>query len=454
MDLTLKEPVLVYLPKENNNDESAKLLAWRVPPGTPVNAGQTLAEFETSKTTFELHAPVGGIVQYRQREGEEIPVGSFVCIVSEDGRAPFPDDPGVRRVEVQPTPGVLAANRQSIVSASMVASSEPGHRGQRLSTKARELLGRHALDPAQFAGRGLVRARDVIALVQSRTEAASPTEAKPHDEQRADSGPHAIGQPCRIEEIPRSKRLEISLLRSSAQHALPSAVTLACPTFGLRPAAEHAGVTMSSVLVYEVGRLLKKYPSFNGFFADDRFHFYEEVNIGFALDAGAGLKVPVLRHVGDKGLEELDRELRELMVLYLNDELPRESLAGATFTITDLAQEGTTFFSPLINQRQSAILGVGAEVFAPGQRQGWFHLTLTFDHQLSNGREASRFLVDLSRRLDGYEKAWGAILREEAYCSHCERTLSALQEIKAHLVAEVRPDGTTGRVCSLCLRGF
>jgi pyruvate/2-oxoglutarate dehydrogenase complex dihydrolipoamide acyltransferase (E2) component len=459
MDQLLKEPVLVHLPKENNNDESAKLLAWRVPAGASVIAGQALAEFETSKTTFELHAPVAGKVQYRWKEGDEIAVGSFVCLISEDGRAAFPEDPDRKDKDTRLTPPLVAAKLQvklpaNSVASNSVASSEPAPQGLRLSARARELLSKHGLDPAQFAKRGLMRAQDVMAGLLPQSQAAVPTEAKRAGDGQDGLRTSAAGAPYRSEKIPRSKRMEIAFLRSGAERALPSAVTLACPTCGLRAAAEQAGMNVSGVLVYEVGRLLRKYPAFNGFFAEDQMHFYQEVNIGFAFDAGRGLKVPVVRRADERGLEELDRELQELMVQYLNDELAVEALADGTFTITDLAQEGTTFFSPLINQRQSAILGVGAEFFAPGQRQGWFHLTLAFDHQLSNGREAAQFLADLNRRLAAYEKAWDAALREEPYCSHCERTLSALQEIKAHLVEEVQPDGAKSRVCSLCLRGL
>ena len=448
------QPVLVYLPKENNNDESARLLAWRAAPGASVVAGQAIAEFETSKTTFELHTPVEGIMQYRHREGDEIAVGSLVCIVSQDGQAPFPEEPGTAGVEGQATPTVIGGIRRRVPAATPVASSEPEAQGQRFSARARELLSRHGLDPAHFAKRGLVRAQDVLASLQPPKEASIPSQATTPKGQKDTFVTASAGVPYSTEQIPRSKRLEITLLRSGAQHTLPSAVTVACPTLGLRAAAEQAGVNVSGVLVYEVGRLLKKFPSFNGFFANDSHHFYQEANIGFAFDAGQGLKVPVVRRAETKSLQELDRELRELTVQYLNDELAVESLAGGTFTITDLAQEGATFFTPLINEGQSAILGVGGECFAPDQRDGWFHLTLAFDHQKSNGREATQFLIELARRLAGYEKAWGAVVREEPYCHHCERTLSALQEIKAHLVEEVRPDGANSRVCSLCLRGL
>ena len=449
------EPVLVCLPKENNNDESARLLAWRVASGTRVKAGQALAEFETSKTTFDLHAPVDGIVQYQHREGDEISVGGLVCIVSQDGCAVFLEEQ--RKQETAPPTALsaVASAAPPVRARSAVVSREPAAQGQRFSAKARELLNRHGLDPVQFVKRGLVRAQDVLSSLRAESEAAMPGRA---NLQNGSQDLHMIapvtGVPHRIEEISRSKRLEIALLRSGAQHALPSAVTLTCPTLGLRAAAERAEMNLSAVLVYEAGRLLKKYPAFNAFFANGVHHFYQEANIGFAFDAGQGLKVPVLRRADEKALQELDRETRELMVQYLNNELAVESLAGGTFTITDLAQEGAAFFSPLINQGQSAILGVGAELFAPENSQGWFHLTLAFDHQLSNGREATQFLVELSRRLAAYELTWGGVRREEPYCHHCERTLSTLREIKARLVEEVRPDGAKGRVCSLCLRGL
>ncbi|HOC56080.1 MAG TPA: 2-oxo acid dehydrogenase subunit E2 [Verrucomicrobiota bacterium] len=454
MEQPLAEPVLVCLPKENTNDESAKLLVWRVATGARVTAGQALAEFETSKTTFELHAPVEGIVQYRHREGDEIAVGGFVCLVSQNGRAAFPEEQEKPEAAAQATPSVVAVGPEPLLSPSTAVSSEAAPQGQRFSAKARELLSRHGLDPAQFAKRGLVRGRDVLNSLGARAEANTTSKTETHKDQQTARITPPANVPYRTDKVSRSKRLEISLLRAAAQHTLPSAVTVACPTPGLRAAAEHAGINLSAVLVYEVARLLQRFPALNAFYTDNCRNFYQEVNIGFAFDAGQGLKVPVVRRAEAKSLKELDGELRELTVQYLNGELPVESLSGGTFTITDLAQEGATFFSPLINQCQSAILGVGAELFAPAQSPGCFHLTLAFDHQLSNGREATQFLLELSHRLAAYEQAWGALAREEPYCHHCERTLSALREIKAHLVDEVLPDGTQGRVCSLCLRGL
>lgn len=453
MEQQSKEPALVFLPKENTNDDRAKLLTWRVPSGTSVQAGQSLAVFETSKTTFELYAPVPGVLKYRHHEGDEIPVGSFVCLIGENESSRFPDEQPVDAhgspCSLAPAPVAAAPKRIPPLT-----SSEPALAVVRFSAAAQALLEGAGIDVQLFAHRGLVRSQDVHAVLAPQPQPLNPGAPDASDVIKPHAVVPATGVAFRTVELSRSKQLEISFLRSGAQHTLPCAVTLVCPTNGMRGLARRAGANVSAVLLFEVGRLLKKYPNFNAFFSEQMARFYEEVNIGFAIDAGLGLKVAVLRQADTKSLLDLDKEIQDVLVHYLNSELPKERLAGGTFTITDLAQEGATFFTPLINQGQSAILGVGAEQFAPHSTNGWFHLTLAFDHQLSNGREATQFLVDLRSRLASHEANWSAAVKEEPYCTRCERTLSMLREIRAYLVEEVRPDGCRGGICSLCLKGL
>lgn len=447
-------PALVFLPKENNNDESARLLTWRVASGVRVEAEQALAEFETSKATFDLRAPVGGVLQYQHREGDEIANGSLVCLISEDGHAAFPADaPAVS--PAPPSAPVVTA--EPVKPADTIAPQlESAALTTRLSSAARALATERGVEIARFAGRGLVRASDVCALLDGSPKAIAPVSpvVAPAIVVASEAPPLVPGVPFRVVELPRSKRVEISQLQSGMRHALPSSVTRACPTRGLRAAAVRGRASLSAILVFEAGRLLHKYPAFNACHSNGRTYQYEAVNVGFALDAGAGLKVPVLRGADQRSLAELSSELHEQQVLYLNEELPVAALAGGTFTITDLAQEGAAFFHPLISQGQGAILGVGTEIFPRGAEWGTFHLTLAFDHQLANGRMAAQFLNDLAERLAGYEAGWGVADMEEPYCRHCERTLSALREIRGFLMPEAGQPGAGGHVCSLCLIGF
>jgi pyruvate/2-oxoglutarate dehydrogenase complex dihydrolipoamide acyltransferase (E2) component len=246
------------------------------------------------------------------------------------------------------------------------------------------------------------------------------------------------------------------------ENTLTSAVSVLVPTRGLRAAAGlHPEIkgNVTSVLIYETARLLRKYPHLNAFYSNGKVNLYQEVNVGFAVDAGHGLKVPVIRNTDAKGIPEIAREMQDLIADYLNDEIPPASLAGSTFTVSDLSGEGVFLFYPLLNQRQGATLGVGGEFFPPGSPLGMFNMVLSFDHQLSEGREAARFLNDLRQRLNGYEEALGATERSgepnpEPYCSRCLKPLGELREWNRFLLLALQPDGSTRNVCSICVQGF
>jgi pyruvate dehydrogenase E2 component (dihydrolipoamide acetyltransferase) len=198
---------------------------------------------------------------------------------------------------------------------------------------------------------------------------------------------------------------EIRHLRAAQAHTLASSVTVSCPTAGLRSLLRATGDMVSSplpIVLYECARLLKKYPAFNAVFADGRAGYYEEVNIGLAIDYGKGLMVPVVRHADQKELSAIAEEIMDLMYRYLHQELKAEDLSGGTFVISDLSAEGVVSFAPLINQGQSAILGIGSELF-PVPGAGAFNLTLTFDHQLAEGRMAAKFVNELAERLQARE---------------------------------------------------
>jgi pyruvate/2-oxoglutarate dehydrogenase complex dihydrolipoamide acyltransferase (E2) component len=272
--------------------------------------------------------------------------------------------------------------------------------------------------------------------------------------------------PFRSEILSRSKRTEIRYLTSSYRTTLPSVVTVAVPTRGLRAAAAQCahppGIT-TAIILFEVARLLQQYPRFNAFYAEGTANLYESINIGFALDAGHGLKVPVIRQANTKSLPEIASEMQELLRRYLDNALQVDDLAAGTFTITDLSSEGVLIFHPLINQGQAAILGIGSEYGSgPGPIGGFFTLTLSFDHQLNEGRQAAQFLQELARRLQAYEAAMQAQTSDtgEPHCARCQTSLSRLRELDhdqrgAHfLVQTIQPDGTQAYLCSHCMQGW
>jgi pyruvate/2-oxoglutarate dehydrogenase complex dihydrolipoamide acyltransferase (E2) component len=463
------EPAPIIAPRENVNDETVKIVAWIVSEGDRVEVGQSLVQIETSKTVLEIEAPAAGFLRRAVREGEEVAIGGLIGhidpVVIPHGPEATLGTPGANGVPNVVGSCAAAGSASEKPAASLAATDATGPPSPlgpaRFSRKARELMERLGLEATAFAGRGLVRSKDIAPA--ATTEKGTATVAARTLSVAARSEPiAATGVPYRTEELSRSKRTEANYLRSGYHNTLTSAVTVSCPTRGLRILASEprrSGTSLTAIIVFEAARLLRKHASFNAFHANGSAHYYKGVNVGFALDAGRGLKVPVIRDADRKGMAEIVAEMRELMVAYLEDRLPLDSLAGATFTVTDLSGEGVSAFHPLINQGQSAILGVCAEVFPPGSREGTYNLVLSFDHQLSEGRTAAQFLNALKERLAAYESVMRPEVDddvEEPRCARCHTTFTELHNLDASshfLVQTAGSDGSVKLICTICLLG-
>jgi pyruvate/2-oxoglutarate dehydrogenase complex dihydrolipoamide acyltransferase (E2) component len=485
----MSEPTPIVVPRENVNDETATLVAWAVADGARVEPGQVVAQIETSKAVVDVVAPSGGVLRHAVAAGQEVAIGGRIGsiaaggdavaapatagapkAVSGNGVAASPAlAPSVRRIVaesgIDPSHVRGTGRGGRLTKADVMAhladpapvGPEGAPRPARFSTSARELVRQLGLDERLFEGQGLVRSRDVLAATAeggpSRAVAAPTAPAAPPVPIAA------AGVATRAERLPRAKRTEAKYLRSGRDTTLASAVTITCPTRGFREAAgRHPAVAgnPTAVIVSEAARLLRKYPAFNAFHADGEVRYYEQVNVGFAVDAGRGLKVPVVRDADRKTIAEVADEMRELVVAYLEDRLPVGALAGGTFTLTDLSGEGVSAFHPLINQGQSAILGVCAETPSAGGA-GAFNLVLAFDHQLAEGRTAARFLNDLRERLASYEAAVpraGDSSAEEPRCARCRAGFSDLAGRGLHLVQTIAADGSTRPLCKLCFEGW
>lgn len=401
----------VRIPHEQVNDQSVLLVEWMAADGAEVKAGQPIAVIETSKSTAEIEAPAAGFLRHGAAANTELPVAAVFCHITASPTDALPSSaPAPRAGEPAPQP-VAAQPAAAAASAGETTFSK----------KALDLIAQHGLAKELFAGKGLVREADVQAvLAQSSGRApAAPTPVAPAPiapepprraaPETAAPGPIAAsGVPVRIEELPRLKRVEIKYLASGSAFTLPSVVAVPCPIAGLHTAVEQSpalGGNAAAIIVYEAARLLRKYPILNAYYAQGRVHYYEQVNVGFAVDGGHGLKVPVIARADAKNLPDIAREMQDRLLDYVNDELPLAALAGGTFTITDLSSEGVVSFHPLINQGQAAILGIGAD-YATAETTGRAcNLILAFDHQLTEGRTAARFLCELRDRVATYASA-------------------------------------------------
>jgi len=481
--------VEIFAPHENVNDDVVTIVELFAADGDFVAKDARLLMLETSKSTFEVYAPQAGYVKFLVELHADVPIERPLCVLSEMPQAATPQlavaaesaasppPPGVHSRTENGHAATFAAEPRALIGiadagshsiAIEAASTAPPASGQRASREALALMEKASLRLEDFPHLGLIRARDV--LVRSGhahpgpTPVPSlpvPTAQKAHSRSAADLPVPEVAHTRK--KLSRSKRTEIARL-VSASASLTSQVSVLVPSRGVASRLSADAATagqMSSRLIFEAARLLRQFPDLNAMYEHDHVVHYDEVNVGYALDLGQGLKVPVFRGADQTALEEIHHRKQEFILKYLDGGLGHSDLDRGTFTITDLSDYRAWMFNPLVNAGQAAILGVGGEL-AVGDGRFVYPLILAFDHRLTEGLSATRFLQALSQRLEAHELVLERQLggpgenqsQSEPFCRYCRRTLSELKSLQAHLLRTAGDEGKESLLCTICIAGW
>jgi len=473
----MPEIVFVTIPQETVNDESVRILSWKVASGSKVEKDQQLCEVETSKAVMDIEAPEAGVVVYSAAAGDEVPVGSTICQIVPEGMAvpsmtetateiaqgdpvgqASPMDAKVALVEPSPVPAAAKAGirlDQAVEPVIDHTDLPPA----RLTPLAVKLAAEFGFARESFARGSLVRRDDVLrragklpAATAAASPSPSPVSTKPVAAEPVENAPVA-GVAVEWTDLPRRKVFEAKVLGQGHARTVQSQVTFSVRAPRLRARLERLGmgsVGLGALVIFEAARLLRKYPEFNAVHDRGRIGSYKAVNVGWAVDGGDGLMVPVIPAADEKTPQEIAEIMQRHIDAYVEGKLTTSDFLGGTFTISDLSGDGISHFNPLISQGQSAILGVGGELDGAGNET--LYLTLAFDHQLTEGRKAAQFVRELAGRLEAHAALEPAPVQEapedEPYCALCQRDAAALRAIRGMLVKSGIP---AGYVCSVCL---
>ena len=460
-----REIVFVTIPQETVNDESVRILAWKVASGTKVERDQQLCEVETSKAVMDIEAPAAGVVVYSGAAGDEVPVGSTICqIVPEGMSVPSMAETATEIAQGDPV------GQASPVAAPVITKTEiaqfPADQAieptidtadlppARLTPLAAKLAAEFGFAKDSFARGSLVRRDDVLRRAgklppeSAPTASAAKSAAPIKSAEPAENTPVA-GVGVAWTDLPRRKIFEAKVLAQGQARAVQSQVTSSVRAPRLRARLERLGLTsigLGALTIFEAARLLRKYPEFNAIHDRGRIGQYSDVNVGWAIDGGQGLMVPVVSQADQKTPQEIVEIMQRHIDAYVEGKLATADFLGGTFTISDLSADGISHFHPLISQGQSAILGVGGELDGAGNET--LYLTLAFDHQLTEGRKAAQFVRELAGRLEAHAALEPEPVQPEPYCALCQRDRETLRRIRGILVRSEIP---AGFVCSVCL---
>jgi pyruvate dehydrogenase E2 component (dihydrolipoamide acetyltransferase) len=162
------------------------------------------------------------------------------------------------------------------------------------------------------------------------------------------------------------------------------------------------------MLLYAVAKTIKSHKDLNAHLIDDTMYYFNNVNLGIAVDTDRGLMVPTLMGADKLSLGEISVKAKEIITASQNGTISPDLLKGATFTITNLGTLDIESFTPVINPPQTGILGVCTITQKVKEVDGSFvsypsmGLSLTFDHRALDGAPAARFLKDLKINLENF----------------------------------------------------
>jgi pyruvate dehydrogenase E2 component (dihydrolipoamide acetyltransferase) len=362
-------PIDLKLPDVGEGIAEGEVVRWLVAEGAQVKEDDPLVEILTDKANVEIPSPVSGtVMKILAAPGQVVKVGGLLALIEP---APVKASAGG---EVLATPVVRKLAKDLGVDLGGVPGTGPG---------------------------GRVTEEDV-------RRAAGPGEP-------TGTPPEAASE----ERIPfKGKRRMIARKMVAAKTRVPHALLvdeadvsgLLAERTRIRETGEWAGVriTILPFVMKAVAGALRQHPALNASLDEDRGEIVlkKKVDVGMAVDAGDGLVVPVVRNADAKSIIELAREIERLSAAAREGTLAPGDQAGGTFTISSVGSIGGLFSYPVINVPEAAILAAHRIVTRPVVRdeevvpRDMMYLSLSFDHRIVDGGEATRFLNEVVRRIE------------------------------------------------------
>jgi pyruvate dehydrogenase E2 component (dihydrolipoamide acetyltransferase) len=441
-------PVEVRVPDIGDFKDIA-VIELLVKPGDVVKPEQSLITVESDKASMEIPSSAGGTVrELKVKLGDKVSQGSVIAVVdASTGTAPStpavatgapPPQPapsrGTQESPAPAAPGEPARAAQRIAPTAALPPHEPAtpsgtlpHASPSVRKFAREL----GVPLEQVKGSG-PKGRITQEDVQAFTKAVMRGEAGPRSAAGAKpGGGEALGLlpwpqvdfekfgPIERKELGRIRKLAAANLHRNwvmiphvTNHDEADITELEAFRVQLNKEHEKAGikVTMLAFLIKACVAALKQFPTFNSSLDGEQLVIKQYWHIGFAADTPNGLMVPVLKDADRKGILQISQELADLSARARAGKLSPAEMTGATFTISSLGGIGGTYFTPIINAPEVAILGVCRSAMKPVWDGAQFKprlilpLSLSWDHRVIDGAAAARFNAFLGAILADFRR--------------------------------------------------
>ncbi len=441
----------VIMPQMGESIAEGTIVKWLKKVGDKVTRDEPLFEISTDKVDAEIPSPASGTLsEIKVTEGETVPINSVVAVIGDGGGAAAPapvetaPEPAPAPVVEAPAPppAPVVAAPVAVAPAAPVAPpapiSEAGSveelRKARSSPLVRKIAEEHGVDIRQVSGTGLsgrVTKADILEFVAKggSTPAPAPAAAPVHAPGTVTpiSAPAPAPAPAMVfKEGERVKVEPMSIMRRRiAENMVASRRTSAhvntvfemdCTRLvevrnqykSQFEQRDGVKLTYTPMIVKALVESLKAFPILNASIQGDDIVYKQDINIGIAVALDWGLIVPVIKRADEMSLLGIARTVNDLAERARSKRLKPEEVQDGTFTVTNPGIYGGLFGTPIINQPQVAILGVGAIEKRPVvindaiaiRTMSFF--ALSFDHRLIDGAVADQFMAHLKKGIANF----------------------------------------------------
>jgi len=428
---------VISMPALGESVSEGTVTRWLKSVGDLVAVDEALLEVSTDKVDTEIPSPVAGILLAIDVPIDTtVAVGARLGLIGASGSAPVaaPVAPVVAAPVVTPpvvAPLVAAPVAAAPVVAAPAAVTAPIAQpaDAYVTPLVRKLASELGVNLASVKGTGIggrIRREDVEQAAPTPVAAVSavPVAAAPTAGAARTSAPTIAVSPLRGTTVTMSRLRKVIAARMVESLQVSAQLTTVIEVdvtkiARLRDKAKASfeareGVKLSFLPFFAVAtcEALKQHPVLNSSVEGDQITYHGTEHLGIAVDTERGLLVPVIANAGDLNMGGIARKISDLAARTRDNKVTPDELGGGTFTLTNTGSRGALFDTPIINQPQVAILGLGAIVKRPmvvrGEDGGetiairsMVYLGLSYDHRVVDGADAARFLVTLKERLEG-----------------------------------------------------
>lgn len=413
------------MPRLSDSMQEGTILTWLKGDGDQVAAGDELVEIETDKATMTYESPGAGVLEIVAAAGSTLAVDEPIARLGSVAHGP-------------PTVTVPGSNGASPPSAPVAAGTTTATLVP-ATPLARRVAADHGIDLASVTGtgpHGRVTRRDVVSAGSLDVASPVPPPGAPRSQPDGSAsgsepaaarsagaarpqGPAGVSpavdgargeiarqELTRIQQVIARRMAETKATVPDFQVQTDVAVDALLALRGqLKAETEHAP-SVNDFIVKAAALALREFPLVNGSYRDGGFELHSRVNVGVAVAAENALIVPTVTDADTRSVGSIAREVRRLADAVRAGTVTAGDLAGATFTVSNLGMYGMSAITPVINAPQAAILGVGAARPVLARVNGeivdrqLMTLTLSADHRILYGAEASRFLSRVRELLE------------------------------------------------------